>query len=117
MCSTTCAMPDCGGASSAEPTPTHACAASTGAECPAATCKVSPLVTRCIATAPTRKLTSHPSAACSCAQYLRRGTFRDHKPRPPNLGYYWRMKRFLGLVALLVGCGGDPVDAEGTWTV
>jgi hypothetical protein len=27
------------------------------------------------------------------------------------------MKRFLGLAAILVGCGSDPVDAEGEWTI
>lgn len=27
------------------------------------------------------------------------------------------MKRFLGLALLALGCGGDPVDAEGTWTL
>jgi len=27
------------------------------------------------------------------------------------------MKRYLAMAAILVGCGSDPVDAEGTWTI
>jgi hypothetical protein len=27
------------------------------------------------------------------------------------------MKRYLGMAAILVGCGGDPANVEGTWSV
>src|SRR5205823_1172592 len=50
MCSTTCATPAWRGPSSAEPTPTHACTATTGDGWPPAMCKVSPLSRRWVST-------------------------------------------------------------------
>ncbi len=58
---------------------------------------------------------------CGCTVMIgtepRPGHVSDDKPKDPEFGYPGPMKSFLGLLAILVGCGGDPADVEGSWTV
>jgi len=45
------------------------------------------------------------------------GHVLDSKRMPPECGYPEGMKNLVMVAAILAGCGSDPVDAEGNWTV
>jgi hypothetical protein len=45
------------------------------------------------------------------------GHVSDDKRTTPDWGYPGDMKRLVLLAAILAGCGSDPVDVEGRWTV